>query len=126
MTTNLGATEMSALMNPRLGFNAGETSRQSQNGTMDEKLSAKIGRSGIDAARRKFTPEFINRLDKIVTFKPLGSPELKKILDIELNMVQQRIFNTAPGEIVRVQSQRRRQRIPAAGRYRPEVRCPPS
>jgi ATP-dependent Clp protease ATP-binding subunit ClpB len=96
MTSNLGASEMSALMNPRLGFNASETSRQSQNGTMDEKLSAKIGRSGIDAARRKFTPEFINRLDKIVTFKPLGSIELKKILDIELNMVQQRIFNTAP------------------------------
>jgi ATP-dependent Clp protease ATP-binding subunit ClpB len=96
MTSNLGASEMSALMNPRLGFNAGETSRQSQNGTMDDKLSAKIGRSGIDAARRKFTPEFINRLDKIVTFKPLGTAELKKILDIELNMVQQRIFNTAP------------------------------
>ena len=96
MTSNLGASEMSALMNPRLGFNAGETSRQSQTGTMDDKLSAKIGRSGIDAARRKFTPEFINRLDKIVTFKPLGTAELKKILDIELNMVQQRIFNTAP------------------------------
>ena len=96
MTSNLGATEMSALMNPRLGFNAGEASRQSQTGTMDDKLSAKIGRSGIDAARRKFTPEFINRLDKIVTFKPLGTAELKKILDIELNMVQQRIFNTAP------------------------------
>jgi ATP-dependent Clp protease ATP-binding subunit ClpA len=96
MTSNLGATEMSALMNPRLGFNASETSRQSLNGTMDDKLTAKIGRSGIDAARRKFTPEFINRLDKIVTFKPLGTTELKKILDIELNMVQQRIFNTAP------------------------------
>jgi ATP-dependent Clp protease ATP-binding subunit ClpA len=96
MTSNLGATEMSALMNPRLGFNAGETARQSQNGTMDDKLSAKIGRSGVDAARRKFTPEFINRLDKIVTFKPLGTSELKRILDIELNMVQQRIFNTAP------------------------------
>src|SRR6202790_4033814 len=96
MTSNLGASEMSALMNSRLGFNAGETSRQRQSGTMDDKLSAKIGRSGIDAARRKFTPEFINRLDKIVTFKPLGTPELKRILDIELNMVQQRIFNTAP------------------------------
>ena len=96
MTSNLGATEMSALMNPRLGFNASEAARQVQNGTMDEKLSAKIGRSGIDAARRKFTPEFINRLDKIVTFKPLGPGELKRILDIELNMVQQRIFNTAP------------------------------
>ena len=95
MTSNLGAAEMSALVTPRLGFNAGECARQSQNGTVDEKLSGKMMRSGVEAARRKFTPEFINRLDKIVTFKPLGSPELRRILDIELNMVQQRIFNTA-------------------------------
>ena len=78
MTSNLGATEMSALINPRLGFNAGECARQSQNGIVDEKLSAKMVRSGADAARRKFTPEFINRLDKIVTFKPLGTNELQK------------------------------------------------
>ncbi len=96
MTSNLGASEMSSLMNPRLGFRAAETAREAQNGTVDEKLNSKITRSGVDAARRKFTPEFINRLDKIVTFRPLGSPELKKILDIELNMVQQRIFNTSP------------------------------
>jgi len=96
MTSNLGATEMSALMNPRLGFTAAECARKAQTGTVDEKLGAKITRSGVEAARRKFTPEFINRLDKIVTFKPLGSGELRRILDIELNMVQQRIFNTAP------------------------------
>ncbi len=60
------------------------------------KLNGKILRSGAEAARKKFTPEFINRLDKIVTFRPLGTPELRKILDIELNMVQQRIFNTSP------------------------------
>jgi ATP-dependent Clp protease ATP-binding subunit ClpB len=96
MTSNLGATEMSALMSPRLGFNAGESARQCQNGTIDEKMNGKLVRSGVEAARRKFTPEFINRLDKIVTFRPLGSPELKKILDIELNFVQQRIFNTSP------------------------------
>ncbi len=96
MTSNLGATEMSSLMNPRLGFNAGASARECQNGIIDEKLNGKITRSGVDAARRKFTPEFINRLDKIVTFRPLGTPELKKIMDIELNMVQQRIFNTSP------------------------------
>ena len=96
MTSNLGATEMSALMNPRLGFNAGQAARQAQTGEVDEKLNGKITRSGAEAARRKFTPEFINRLDKIVTFRPLGSSELKRILDIELNMVQQRIFNTSP------------------------------
>ena len=96
MTSNLGAAEMSALVTPRLGFNGPECSRQAQNGTVDEKLSGKMMRSGVEAARRKFTPEFINRLDKIVTFKPLGTPELRRILDIELNMVQQRIFNTSP------------------------------
>lgn len=95
MTSNLGATEMSSLLNPKLGFNAGEASRRSLAGESDEKLDGKIKRSGLEAARKKFTPEFINRLDKIVTFKPLGSDELRKILDIELNMVQQRIFNTA-------------------------------
>ena len=51
MTSNLGATEMSALINPRLGFNAGECAHQSQNGTVDEKLSAKMARSGADAAQ---------------------------------------------------------------------------
>src|ERR1700682_740437 len=96
MTSNLGATEMSALMNPRLGFNASDVRRRSLAGESDEKLDGKIKRSGLEAARKKFTPEFINRLDKIVTFKPLGSDELRKILDIELNMVQQRIFNTSP------------------------------
>ena len=96
MTSNLGASEMSSLMNPKLGFNAGEAAQKVQAGEVDEKLNGKISRSGVEAARRKFTPEFINRLDKIVTFRPLGSNELKKILDIELNMVQQRIFNTSP------------------------------
>jgi ATP-dependent Clp protease ATP-binding subunit ClpA len=62
---------------------------------IDEKLTGKIARSGVEAARRKFTPEFMNRLDKIVTFQPLGTAQLKKILDIELNLVQQRIFNSA-------------------------------
>src|SRR6202011_5056514 len=51
--------------------------------------------AGIAAARRKFTPEFINRLDKIVVFKSLGAEELRKIVDIELEMVQQRIQTAA-------------------------------
>jgi ATP-dependent Clp protease ATP-binding subunit ClpA len=58
-------------------------------------LDARITRSGVEAARRKFTPEFMNRLDKVVVFKTLGREELKKILDIELNLVQQRIFNAS-------------------------------
>jgi ATP-dependent Clp protease ATP-binding subunit ClpA len=95
MTSNLGASEMSALMNPRLGFHAAVARQNVANGTVDGEVGDKLARSGVEAARRKFTPEFMNRLDKIVTFQPLGSTELKKILDIELNLVQQRIFNTS-------------------------------
>src|ERR1700745_4107840 len=39
MTSNLGAAEMSALLSPRLGFNAGECARQNKTGVLDEKLS---------------------------------------------------------------------------------------
>jgi ATP-dependent Clp protease ATP-binding subunit ClpA len=64
---------------------------------IDEKLTDKISRSGVEAARRKFTPEFMNRIDKTVVFKPLGGCELRKILSLELNIVQQRVFSSANG-----------------------------
>lgn len=91
MTSNIGASEMSALLSPRLGFAA-----ISQSSRTTDELESKIGRTAEEAARRKFTPEFINRLDKIVTFKPLGTKQLRQILDIELKMVQERIFQADP------------------------------
>lgn len=93
MTSNLGAAEMASLMTPKLGFGAALAKQQTAQGVADETLTGKLARSGIEAARRKFTPEFMNRLDKVVTFQPLGAAQLRKILDIELNLVQQRIFN---------------------------------
>src|ERR1700722_14635734 len=95
MTSNLGASEMSSIMAPKLGFGSSDARIQATTGVFDDKMTGKIARSGVEAARRKFTPEFMNRLDKIVTFSPLGTEQLKKILDIELNLVQQRIFNTS-------------------------------
>ncbi|MBV8809340.1 MAG: ATP-dependent Clp protease ATP-binding subunit [Acidobacteriaceae bacterium] len=94
MTSNLGASEMSALVNPRLGF---QTLAGAQTNIPTDKLSSKMSKSGVEAARRKFTPEFMNRIDKVVVFKPLGEPELRRILDLELGQVQQRIL-TSPAE----------------------------
>ncbi|MEI9813901.1 MAG: AAA family ATPase [Acidobacteriota bacterium] len=94
MTSNLGAAEMSALMAPKLGFGAPQAQMRNSEGITDEKMNLKLAKSGVEAARRKFTPEFMNRLDKIVTFQPLGKEQLRRILDIELNLVQQRIFNS--------------------------------
>jgi len=95
MTSNLGAAEMGSLLRPNLGFAAGDTERQHASGIVDESIGGKVARTGLEAARRKFSPEFMNRIDKTVVFHPLGAPELRKILTIELNVVQQRVFNGA-------------------------------
>lgn len=97
MTSNLGAAEMNGILRPSLGFGAFDAERNCMAGILDEKVTDKIGRAGVEAARKKFTPEFMNRIDKTVVFRPLGEPELRKILTLELNMVQQRIFTSAKG-----------------------------
>jgi len=93
MTSNLGAQEMNSILMPKLGFQACNASAENT-GRTDEKMCDKITKSAVEAARRKFTPEFMNRIDKVIVFKPLGTPELEKILDIELNAVQQRVFSS--------------------------------
>jgi ATP-dependent Clp protease ATP-binding subunit ClpA len=95
MTANLGAREMGSIMKPRLGFASNEVERQRAVGEVDKNLNESLSRTGVDAARRNFTPEFMNRIDKVVVFRPLGSSQLQRILDLELNMLQQRIFNSA-------------------------------
>jgi ATP-dependent Clp protease ATP-binding subunit ClpB len=93
MTSNLGAAEMSAISNPELGF---ANVRKSSDDLRDGAVSKRISQAGMSAARRKFTPEFINRLDKIVVFRTLGGEQLRQILDLELSYVQQRVFNGTP------------------------------
>ncbi|HWR37820.1 MAG TPA: AAA family ATPase [Clostridia bacterium] len=85
MTSNLGAGEMNELLNGSLGF--AQTPAH-----LDTRLDDKINRTAVEAARRKFSPEFMNRIDKIVVFRTLRSEHLEQILEIELGMVQQRIL----------------------------------
>src|ERR1039457_5105456 len=94
MTSNLGAGEMNSIMRPNLGFAASEMERKCSEGLVDGSLTEKISRAGVEAARRKFSPEFMNRIDKVVVFQPLDAVALRKILSLELNVVQQRIFST--------------------------------
>ncbi len=93
LTSNIGASEMGSLLGSKLGFGSALPKDPNQ---LDENTSSKMSRTGVEAARRKFTPEFINRLDKIVAFKTLGREELRQILDIELGYVQQRVFQGSP------------------------------
>ena len=85
MTSNLGAGEMEGLMTGGMGF-----ARKPQE--IDHKFDEKITRTAQEAARRKFSPEFMNRIDKVVVFKTLRPDHLEQILEIELGMVQQRIL----------------------------------
>jgi ATP-dependent Clp protease ATP-binding subunit ClpB len=94
MTSNLGAGEMCSLSGPRLGFH----SPRLEDASFKQELGDRMSRIGVAAARAKFTPEFINRLDKIVVFKPLGQDELRKIVDIEIGMVEERIQRAAAGK----------------------------
>jgi ATP-dependent Clp protease ATP-binding subunit ClpB len=94
MTSNLGASEMGSLLHPNMGFAASEVQKLRAAGALDEDLNVKISKAGVEAARKKFTPEFMNRIDKTVVFHPLGQAELRKILDLELAIVQQRVFNS--------------------------------
>lgn len=88
MTSNLGAGEMNDILSGGLGFAKPKKLEQ----IIDSRVDEKINRSAQEAARRKFSPEFMNRIDKIVVFKMLKPEHLEHILEIELGMVQQRIL----------------------------------
>lgn len=94
MTSNLGAAEMSNLIAPKLGFRAATPLVGEAADAAGAELNQKLSRTGVEAARRKFTPEFMNRIDKVVVFKALGQAELRRILDLELGQVQQRILSS--------------------------------
>src|ERR1700691_5889624 len=88
LTSNLGGGEITELMTGGLGFVQPVVE-------VDNNFDDKIQRTAVEAARRKFTPEFMNRIDKTVVFKTLRDEHLEQILEIELGMVQQRVLMAA-------------------------------
>ena len=91
MTSNLGAAEMASFSRPPMGF----TPPWNSAGEIPATRAKRIASAGIEATRRKFTPEFLNRVDKIVVFQPLDETELRKILDLELTVLNQRFDNSS-------------------------------
>jgi ATP-dependent Clp protease ATP-binding subunit ClpB len=93
MTSNLGGGEITELMEGGMGF------VQPKDKPITG-LDQKVERTAIEAARRKFSPEFMNRLDKVVVFHPLHRNQLEEVLEIELGQVQQRVLETARGQFL--------------------------
>ena len=86
MTSNLGSKEMSELITGSIGFAPAPSSSLIEND-----LDQKIYRTALEAARKRFSPEFMNRIDKVVVFRSLKHEQLRQILDLELKAVQRRI-----------------------------------
>src|SRR6202050_2171802 len=93
LTSNLGGGEITELMNGGMGFIQPKDKPAAG-------LDAKVQRTAVEAARRKFSPEFMNRLDKVVVFHPLRREQLEEVLEIELGQVQQRVLETAKGQFL--------------------------
>jgi ATP-dependent Clp protease ATP-binding subunit ClpA len=93
MTSNLGAGEIAELMDGGYGFIKSDDKPKTN-------LDQKVERTAVEAAKRKFSPEFMNRLDKLVVFHSLQREQLEQVLDIELGMVQQRVLDAANGKFL--------------------------
>ncbi len=93
LTSNLGGGEITELMNGGMGF-------VQPNDLPASGFDQKVERTAVEAARRKFSPEFMNRLDKVVCFHPLRREQLEEVLDIELGQVQHRVLETAKGQFL--------------------------
>jgi ATP-dependent Clp protease ATP-binding subunit ClpA len=91
MTSNLGAREMSELISGGIGFAPSKGGKNPH----DTEVDQKIYRTAVEAARKKFSPEFMNRIDKVVVFRSLKEHHLRLILDLELQSVQDRIMKSA-------------------------------
>ena len=93
LTSNLGGGEITELMTGGMGF-------VQPADKAEDRLDAKVERTAQEAAKKKFSPEFMNRLDKVVVFHPLRPEQLEQILEIELKMVQQRVLGTGRGQFL--------------------------
>src|SRR6476646_6340650 len=88
LTSNLGGGQIADLMHGGMGFIQPKDKPTTG-------LHEKVQRTAVEAARRKFSPEFMNRLDKVVVFHPLQRLQLEQVLEIELGQVQKRLLDRA-------------------------------
>jgi ATP-dependent Clp protease ATP-binding subunit ClpB len=93
MTSNLGAAEMGHVLWPKVGFGGFASD---PNAALTSNTSARLTKTATEAARRRFSPEFLNRIDKLVVFQPLNNEQLQEVLTLEIQRVRERIFAAGP------------------------------
>jgi DNA-binding NtrC family response regulator len=90
LTSNLGAREMMKEINPEFGF------QSAQQRTDRTELTSKLQNIALGSVRKRFSPEFVNRIDCIITYQPLTPESLSAILDIQITDLQNHV-NTRLG-----------------------------
>jgi CheY-like chemotaxis protein len=83
-TSNLGAREMLKEINPHIGFHSGSSQTLSD-------LTSKIEAIGLNAVRKRFSPEFVNRIDAVITYRPLDTEALEMILNHDVKALQDHV-----------------------------------
>src|SRR5580698_5510158 len=89
LTSNLGAREMMKEMNPDVGF-------QAVKGPSLAELTGKLQNIGLASVRKRFSPEFVNRIDTVITYQPLSAESLSAILEQQIADLQRHV-NTRLG-----------------------------
>ncbi len=86
LTSNLGAKSIQRLNKPDFGYEA-------MLPPVQEEDPAKLQNIGMSAVRHKFSPEFVNRIDSVITYKPLNRDACEIILDQTLEGFSRLIHN---------------------------------
>ena len=89
LTSNLGAREMMKELRPDFGFQAGV-------GSLTNDMTSKLQNIALVAVRKKFSPEFVNRIDCVITYQPLTAESLSQIVDHQITNLQTHV-NTRLG-----------------------------
>jgi ATP-dependent Clp protease ATP-binding subunit ClpA len=84
LTSNLGAREMMKELQPELGFRPPAAGQSTD-------LTKKLEAIALNSVRRMYSPEFVNRIDVVVTYQPLDSEALALILDQQIADLQQHV-----------------------------------
>jgi ATP-dependent Clp protease ATP-binding subunit ClpA/ActR/RegA family two-component response regulator len=85
LTSNLGAREMMREISPDFGFQSATT------GAVREDVSQKLQSVALVAVRKKFSPEFVNRIDHVITYQPLNAESFAAIVDHEIDHLQSHV-----------------------------------
>lgn len=85
LTSNLGAENMQKELVPTMGFAAVAAKDDPVPG------NKRLESIGLAAARKKFSPEFMNRIDACIAYSPLDDKALARILDLQIESIQNHI-----------------------------------